>query len=212
MEENNKLKTINNNELIIVDENNLKDKVYIIRGIPVMLDFDLAEIYGYTTKAFNQQVKNNKEKFPDDFRFQLTKDEVEDFVRSQIVTSPKMKDSVRSKKLTSRELTLFKGQSGGSRYLPYAFSESGIYMLMTILKGELATKQSIALIRLFKAMKDYIINENNINNRLNLLSIKTEENTNSIKRIESNMITKNELSPFIKLFNDDFSSVVTKKN
>lgn len=71
------------NKLVIVDESSLKDKIYTIRGQQVMLDFDLAEIYGYTTKAFNQQVKNNIAKFPDDFRFQLIKDEVEELSRSK---------------------------------------------------------------------------------------------------------------------------------
>lgn len=99
-----------------------------------MLDFELAEIYGYTTKAFNQQVKNNEERFDADFRFKLTREEVE---------------NLRSKKLTS--------SWGGSRYLPYAFTEQGIYMLMTVLKGDLAIQQSKALIRTFKRMKDYII-------------------------------------------------------
>lgn len=72
----------NDNKMMIVDESTLKNKIYIIRGQQVMLDFDLAEIYGYTTKAFNQQVKNNIERFPSDFRFQLTKEEVELILRS----------------------------------------------------------------------------------------------------------------------------------
>lgn len=66
-----------NNELSIYDEDYLKSKIYIIRGVQVMLDADLAEIYGYTTKNFNRQVKNNIERFDDDFRFQLTDTEVE---------------------------------------------------------------------------------------------------------------------------------------
>ena len=103
-----------------------------------MLDFELAEIYGYETKTFNQQVKNNIEKFDDDFRFQLTKEEWE---------------FLRSKNLTSKSET----GSGGRRYLPFAFTEQGIYMLMTVLKGELAVKQSKALICTFKQMKDYIV-------------------------------------------------------
>ena len=99
-----------------------------------MLDSDLAAIYGYETKALNQQVRRNIEKFDDDFRFQLTKDEAES-LRSQNVTS----------------------NWGGARYLPWAFTEQGIYMLMTVLKGDLAILQSKALIRTFKAMKDYIV-------------------------------------------------------
>jgi len=86
-----------------------------------MLDFDLAELYGYDTKSFNQQVQRNIEKFPSDFMFQLKISEVDSILRSQIVTANLRK----------------------TRYLPYAFTEQGIYMLMTVLKGELATNQSI---------------------------------------------------------------------
>ena len=114
-------------EIDIISEENIYEKIYIIRGQKVMLDFELAEIYGYTTKAFNQQVKNNKERFDEDFRFKLTREEVK---------------NLRSKNLTS--------SWGGSRYLPYVFTEQGIYMLMTVLKGDLAIRQSKALIRPFK--------------------------------------------------------------
>ena len=114
-------------------------RIYTIRGVKVMLDADLAEIYGYSTKAFNQQVKNNIEKFDDDFRFQLSSKEVDECSRSKI-------------------LTLNGGHRGTNiKYAPYAFTEQGIYMLMTVLKGERATAQSKALIRLFKQMKDCIV-------------------------------------------------------
>lgn len=123
-------------EIIELTEENIESLVYTIRGVKVMLDFDLARIYGYETKRFNEQVKNNIEKFPDDFMFELTKAETETVLRS--------------KKSTTNEL------SSKRRYNPYAFTEQGIYMLMTVLKGDLAIKQSIALVRLFKQMKDCI--------------------------------------------------------
>ena len=123
------------NEIIILNESDLKNKIYTIRGVQVMLDSDLAEIYGYETKRFNEQVKNNIERFDEDFRFQLTQDEV---------------DVLRSKFSTTNISTM-------SRSLPYAFTEQGIYMLMTVLKGELAVKQSKTLIRLFKQMKDFVL-------------------------------------------------------
>ena len=105
-----------------------------------MLDFDLAELYGYETRSFNQQVKNNISKFPD-ARFQLNDEGMSEISRCKNFTT----------------IMQTKGIKGGRVYLPYAFTEQGIYRLMTILKGELATKQSIAIIRLFKAMKDYIV-------------------------------------------------------
>ena len=131
----NRKKLVDESKPAIIDEHTLRDKIYVIRGQQVMLDYDLAAIYGYETKAFNQQVRRNSVKFDEDFRFQLTKEETE-ILRSQIVTS----------------------SWGGPRYLPWAFTEQGIYMLMTVLKGDLATRQSKALIRAFKSMKDYIVN------------------------------------------------------
>lgn len=74
-----------NKEIVVINEDTIKNKIYYIRNQKVMLDFELAEIYGYETKTFNQQVKNNIEKFDEDFRFQLTKDEWE-FLRSKILT------------------------------------------------------------------------------------------------------------------------------
>lgn len=127
-------------EFPLIDETLLKSRIYTIRGVRVMLDADLAEIYGYSTKVFNQQVKNNIEKFDEDFRFQLNDAEITSLSRSKILTSMQVK-----------------GVKGGRSYKPYAFTEQGIYMLMTVLKGERATAQSKALIRLFKQMKDCIV-------------------------------------------------------
>ena len=109
------------------------NQVYVIRGQQVMLDYDLAEIYGYEVRALNQQVKRNLARFPEDFMFQLTRDEYAN-LKSQIVTS----------------------SWGGSRKLPYAFTEQGIYMLATVLKGELAEQQSIFIMRAFREMRHYI--------------------------------------------------------
>ena len=131
------------NEIVIIDEKTLESKIYIIRGQKVMLDFELAEIYGYETKRFNEQVKNNIAKFPDDFRFRLTKEEVISLSRSKISTAMPIMQT--------------EGLHGGRTSLPYAFTEQGIYMLISVLKGELATKQSLAIVRLFKQMKDFII-------------------------------------------------------
>ena len=145
------------NEIIVPELNSetIESMIYEIRGVKVMLDFELAKIYGYETKSFNQQVKRNINRFPDRYRFQLTKKEIEYLVRSQIVTSRGWEGN----------------NEGGRRYLPYAFTEQGIYMLMTVLKGELATKQSIILIDTFKQMKDYIVENNNLGSTNELLKL-----------------------------------------
>ena len=97
------------NEIMIINEEDLKSKIYTIRGVQVMLDRDLAEIYGYETRDFNKQVKNNIERFDEDFMFQLTKEETESV-------------NLMWKFSTS--------SWGGTRKQPYAFTEQGVYMLM----------------------------------------------------------------------------------
>ncbi len=148
-------------EIMLVNQESLVEKIYIVRGQKVMLDFELAEIYGYETKRFNEQVKNNIEKFDDDFRFQLTKEEWE---------------NLRSKFSTSKSET----GSGGRRYLPYVFSEAGIYMLMTVLKGELAFKQS-KLIRTFNQMKDYIVENQGLIGQREFLQLSMQITSNIVE-------------------------------
>ena len=175
-------------EIAIISEEEIKSKIFIIRGQKAMLDEDLAMIYGYTTKAFNQQVKNNIAKFDEDFRFQLTDEEVEELSRSKILTSMQIK-----------------GSKGGRTYNPYIFTEQGIYMLMTVLRGDLAVRQSKALIRLFKGMKDYIIESPVAIGKEELLrlSIQTAENTRDIKQMKEDMATKSDLNQFLVNFADN---------
>ena len=181
------------NEIMIHSETDLRSKIYTIRGIQVMLDFDLAEIYGYSVKAFNQQVKNNIEKFDTDFRFQLNADEVLKLSRSKILTSIQVK-----------------GVRGGRAYLPYAFTEQGIYMLMTVLKGDLAIRQSKILIRLFKGMKDFIIERGHLigYDEVAKIAVQTAENTKDIALIKENMATRDDVVKII----EDFSNTEIKKD
>lgn len=163
-------------EITIIDEHTIKDKIYEVRGTKVMLDFELAELYGYETKNFNRQVKNNSKKFEgDEFMFRLTREELDELVRC--------------KKFTSRENTLFKGQGGGSRYLPNAFTEQGVYLLMTVLKGDIAIKQSRALVMAFKEMKDYIAGTKGIAIQQELISflMRSSENTETIRSMRKMM-------------------------
>ena len=161
------------NEILVLTKENIKNKIYIIRNQKVMIDSDLAKIYGYTTKTFNQQVKNNIEKFDEDFMFQLTDNEVEELSRSKFLTSMQTK-----------------GIKGGRTYNPYVFTEQGIYMLMTVLKGELAVKQSKTLIRLFKEMKDFILENNRYVEYKDFikLSEQVNENTKDIRKTKEDVI------------------------
>ena len=156
-------------ELITTDA--IRSKVYILRGQQVMLDQDLAEIYGYQVKILNQQVKRNLTRFPEDFMFQLTKEEVE-LVKSQFVTS--------------RNIGYFEGQEGGRRKLQYAFTEQGIYMLATVLRGELAEQQSIFIMRTFREMCHYISQNQQFvtRNEMELLTAKVGTITERQDRME----------------------------
>ena len=161
-------------ELILVDKDSLAKKIYIVRNQKVMLDFELAEIYGYETKNFNRQVKNNSDKFEgEDFMFQLTTQEVEELSRC-------------------KNFTLNRGSGRGSniKYNPHAFTEQGIYMLMTVLKGEVAVRQSRALVRTFKQMKDYIVENQGLTDTREFLqlSMQITNNANEMQELRRNLM------------------------
>ena len=128
----------------------IQSKIYEIRGLRVMLDRDLAVMYGVETKVLNQAVKRNIERFPEDFMFQLTKGENEiltnDFLRLQFVTAKNAVNStdlnLRSQFVTAKDFTKF-------RTLPYAFTEQGVTMLSSVLRSPLAIQVNIGIIRAF---------------------------------------------------------------
>jgi hypothetical protein len=111
----------------------IQNKIYEIRGRRVMLDFDLAELYGVETKNLNLSVKRNLKRFPDDFMFQLTEQDWNN-LRFQFATS----------------------RHGGRRYMPYAFTEQGVAMLSGLLNSDVAISVNISIMRAFVAMRDYL--------------------------------------------------------
>jgi len=123
------------NKIGIIEDQFIQNKIYTLRGLQVMLDRDLAELYGVETKVFNQAVKRNSARFPEDFMFQLTKEEFVNW-RSQFVTSNEDKM--------------------GLRRAPYAFTEQGVSMLSAILKSTVAVEMSVKIIRSFVAMRKFI--------------------------------------------------------
>ena len=129
------------NDLIIKEDIKIEDLIYEVRGKQVMLDSDLAKLYNCKngTKEINQSVKRNMVRFPEDFYFQLTKEEYYAILRSQFVT-----------------LDLKQGKY--TKYLPYVFTEQGVAMLASILKTNVASKISVQIMRAFVAMKKYINN------------------------------------------------------
>ena len=151
----------NDTEVISLEADNIKRRILTIRGRQVMLDSDLAELYGYEVKNLNRQVKRNARRFPEDFMFKLTRDEVDSLVKCQIVTS--------------RISRMFQGQSGGRRKLPNVFTEQGIYMLATVLKGELAETQSIFIMRAFREMRHFIANNATLFERISSVELRQLE-------------------------------------
>lgn len=119
----------------IIPIESIHQKIFEIRGSKVMLDSDLAELYGVPTKVFNQTVKRNLKRFPEDFRFQMTAIEFE-ALRSQIVTS--------------------KESRGGRTYLPYVFTEQGVAMLSSVLHSDWAIEVNIEIMRAFVSMRGMI--------------------------------------------------------
>jgi hypothetical protein len=119
----------------------IESRIYLIRDKKVMLDRDLAALYGVSTKVLNQAVKRNEKRFPDDFMFQLTAIE-EEHLRSQIVTSNMGR--------------------GGRRYLPYAFTENGVSMLSTVLNSETAVMVNIQIMRAFVRLRNLVADNSGV--------------------------------------------------
>ncbi|MEQ1678109.1 MAG: ORF6N domain-containing protein [Chitinophagaceae bacterium] len=136
----------------------IQNRIYEIRGERVMLDRDLASLYETETKALNLAVKRNIKRFPKDFMFQLTNEEWND-IRLQIETL-ETGDSLRLQNETS------KNGRGGTRYLPYAFTEQGVAMLSGILNSDKAIAMNIAIMRAFVEIRRVLIQESDLREQL----------------------------------------------
>jgi hypothetical protein len=126
---------------LIIKEENIASQIFLIRGEKVMLDFHLASLYGVETRVLKQAVKRNIDRFPEDFMFELTVQEFNDF-KSQSVNS-------NGQALRSQIVTLKKGRGQHSKYLPFAFTEQGVAMLSGVLKSKRAIEVNIAVMRTF---------------------------------------------------------------
>lgn len=153
----------------------LEKRIYTIRGMQVMLDSELAEIYQVETKVFNQAVKRNKERFPESFRFQLTEAEYS-FLRSQFSTLNDATDlrsqiatSSSQDSLRSQTVTLENGRGKHRKYLPYVFTEQGVAMLSAVLNSETAIQTSIQIINAFVSMRQFFAHNANLFNRLDMV-------------------------------------------
>ncbi len=171
-------------EIAVYDSNTIQRKIYTIRDVQVMLDRDLAAFYGVETKVLNQAVKRNIERFPQEFMFQLTKEELKNW-KSQIVTS--------------------KREKMGLRKLPYVFTEQGVAMLSGILKSETAVKMSIQIINAFVAMRRFIINNAQLFQRIDTVEkrqLKYEMTTDERFEKVFDALQQNKLEPKQGIFFD----------
>ena len=136
--------------------NIIQNKIYQVRGVRVMLDFDLAELYQVETKVLKQTVRRNLDRFPEDFMFELTEQEHNSLIislRSQFVTS---------------------NNKGGRRYMPFAFTEHGVIMLASLLRSDTAIQTSIKITRAFVAMRNYLMSTQHLESELTALKAKLE--------------------------------------
>jgi ORF6N domain-containing protein len=144
----------------------IERRIYLIRGQKVMLDFDLAELYGETTKRLNQQVTRNKKRFPEDFMFRLTKEEAEALRSQFVISNPNLRLQIATSRsdLRSQSASSSTGH-GGRRYRPYAFTEQGVAMLSSVLNSEQAIEVNIAIMRAFVRLRQMLETNEELNRK-----------------------------------------------
>ena len=148
---------------IVVAEESIISKIYLIRGKKVMIDRDLAGLYGVETKQLKRQVRRNIDRFPDDFMFELNEDEFQEW-RSQFGTSNE-------------------GDKMGLRYAPYVFTEQGVAMLSSVLNSERAIKVNIQIMRIYTKMRELLLTHKDILLKLEQLERQVVQNSEDIQMI-----------------------------
>ena len=160
----------------------IQNRIHVIRGERVLLDKDLAALYETETKALNLAVKRNLKRFPKDFMFQLTKEEWDD-LRLQTETSDTVHPNSESTKPLRLQIETSKSGRGGTRYLPYAFTEQGVAMLSGILNSEKAINMNIAIMRAFVEVRRIIYQQNDLKEQLQLIKDRLGEHDVQLNQI-----------------------------
>lgn len=154
----------------------IERRILLLRGEKVMLDSDLAELYGVETKALNQAVKRNSDRFPADFMFQLSTEEARMIMRSQIVTSCS-KNSAAPKEIRENMRSQIVTTSANRRrisYRPYAFTEQGVAMLSSVLRSDRAVQVNIAIMRIFVQLRQMLESHADLARKLEALEKKCD--------------------------------------
>jgi phage regulator Rha-like protein len=149
-------------KIVKVPDETIVSKIYEIRNQRVMLDRDLAELYGVETRVLKQAVRRNESRFPEDFMFEMSKEELEDW-RSQFVTS--------------------KADMQGLRYAPFCFTEQGVTMLSCVLNSEMAIQMNIRIIRIFTKMREMLLTHKEVLLKVNEIEKKVSGQDEKIKQI-----------------------------
>ena len=160
--------------IVIVDNIEIQNLIYTIRGKQVMVDSDLATLYQVTTKRLNEQVRRNKNRFPSEFMFRLTAEEYE-YLRSQNATSSE--DNAH----------------GGRRYMPYVFTEQGIAMLSAVLKSDIAVEVSIKIMNSFVEMRNFLLSNREMFARLDRVELKQLETDKRLEKVFNYIATNTEV-------------------
>ena len=158
---------------VSIVQGEISSKIVTLRGQQVIMDSDLAELYQVTLKRLNEQVKRNGDRFPHDFMFQLRKEEYEN-LRSQFATSNK--------------------GHGGRRYMPYAFTEEGIYMLATVLNSKVAVQTNIHIIRTFKKLREFSKHYNALAKQIMEVERKSDKQYKALKIALDELIASSEVA------------------
>ncbi len=177
----------------IIKFTNIQNKIYTIRNSQVMIDRDLAKLYQIETRVLNQAVKRNIDRFPNDFMFQLSIEELNNLT-SQIVIS-------KSKIQISSQSEIIKENRGGHRKLPFVFTEQGVSMLSAILKSSTAVKISVSIMRAFVEMRKFLSNNAAVFQRLDNLEYKQLQTDKKIEKV-LNALEYNEVKPKRGIFFD----------
>jgi len=154
----------------------ITQSIYIIRDQKVLMDSDLAELYGVETKRLNEQVKRNIERFPEDFMFQLTQKEWEELLTF-------LGDAPEESSLRSQFATLEKGRGKHRKFLPYVFTEQGVAMLSSVLNSSTAIQVNISIMRVFVSMRTWAMNYDDLLDRINELNANQTAHNEQIQHI-----------------------------
>lgn len=160
----------------IIIQERIAKAIYLIRDQKVMMDSELAELYCVETRVLNQAVKRNPERFPEDFMFQLTKEEW-DNLNTYIITSSE------GESLRSQTVTLEKGRGKHRKFLPYVFTEQGVAMLSSVLNSPTSIQVNISIMRVFVKMRQWAANYEGLLQKIDELSRNQSEHNEHIRNI-----------------------------